>query len=48
MTEMIEALVRYGCWLLFAPVFGRQACLPELANLLLVAAGAFGQLSVPE
>jgi hypothetical protein len=48
MTEMIETLARYGCRLLFASVFGRQACLPVFANLLLVAAGPFGQLSVPE
>lgn len=48
---MIETLARYGCRLLFVSVFGRQACLPVLANLCLVAAGAlagFGQLSVPE
>src|SRR6202011_6065257 len=49
MTEMVQVLAKYGYWLLFAAVLGRQACLPVPANLLLVAAGALaglGRLSV--
>lgn len=38
MTEMFQALAKYGYWLLFVSVLGRQACLPVPANLLLVAA----------
>ena len=48
MTEMVEALVKHGYWLLFVSVIGRQACLPVPANLFLVAAGAlvgFGRLN---
>lgn len=48
MTEIAEALVKHGYWLLFVSVIGRQACLPVPANLFLVAAGAlvgFGKLS---
>lgn len=40
MAEMVQVLAKYGYWLLFAAVLGRQACLPIPANLLLVAAGA--------
>src|ERR1700730_6636520 len=44
MTEMVQLLARYGYWLLFVAVLGRQACLPVPANLLLVAAGALAGL----
>jgi membrane protein DedA with SNARE-associated domain/rhodanese-related sulfurtransferase len=44
MTEMVQVLAKYGYWLLFVAVLGRQACLPVPANLLLVAAGALAGL----
>lgn len=44
MTELVEALVKHGYWLLFVSVIGRQACLPVPANLFLVAAGALAGL----
>ena len=44
MTEMVQVLAKYGYWLLFVSVLGRQACLPVPTNLLLVAAGAFAGL----
>lgn len=44
MTEMVQVLAKYGYWLLFVTVLGRQACLPVPANLLLVAAGALAGL----
>jgi len=44
MKQMVEFLARYGYWLLFVSVLGRQACLPIPANLLLLAAGALAGL----
>jgi membrane protein DedA with SNARE-associated domain/rhodanese-related sulfurtransferase len=44
MKEMVEFLAKHGYWVLFVSVFGRQACLPVPANLLLLAAGALAGL----
>jgi membrane protein DedA with SNARE-associated domain/rhodanese-related sulfurtransferase len=51
MNEIVELLTKYGYWLLFATLIGRQACLPLPGNLLLLAAGAlagFGRLNFVE
>ena len=44
MKETVQFLAHHGYWLLAVAVFGRQACLPVPANLLLVAAGALSHM----
>lgn len=46
MNQITELLIKYGYWLVFASVVGRQACLPVPANLVLVAAGALAGLGM--
>jgi hypothetical protein len=43
MNEPVQFIAQHGYWLLFSAVLGRQAYLPILANLFLVAAWALAR-----